>query len=386
MHSLLGSTFVDRYGQVVAPATLAGKVVALYFSAHWCPPCRAFTPALVAAYAAAGNGTSFEIVFVSSDRDPRSYVEYYGTMPWLAVPYAAVETKAKLSAAYAVRGIPALLLFDPAGKLITREGVRLVTSGGLGEVLDEVLARTPRRSFPDMLAALGVAAPRILLYFSNTGHIRNPKFDMLLEMWASAHPDTAAGVYIPTHTTWAGSGPSSGPSGPWPVLPPGREASALAATYGVDARPALVLVDATGTVLCRHAKVRVETEPEGFPWAARPCENLPAAAEDMNEVATLVLFLDKLTDAGLAATLEAAFRAAAAACWGTAGAPCFALTTASDEATERLRLYGNLARDRDGPASYRLVYFQLAAGKMTVWGHDFHPDTAAAILDFLGLG
>ena len=26
------------------------KVIGLYFSAHWCPPCRAFTPKLVRAY------------------------------------------------------------------------------------------------------------------------------------------------------------------------------------------------------------------------------------------------------------------------------------------------------------------------------------------------
>ncbi len=49
--------------------------------------------------------------------------------------------------------------------------------------------------------------------------------------------------------------------------------------------------------------------------------------------------------------------------------------------TERL----GLERDKDGPASYRLAYFQLSAGKMTVWKRDAHPD-AVAMLNFIGCG
>ncbi|KAJ1524214.1 hypothetical protein ONE63_010734 [Megalurothrips usitatus] len=44
-------------------------VIGVYFSAHWCPPCKAFTPQLVATYnAVRERGHNFEVVFVSSDR------------------------------------------------------------------------------------------------------------------------------------------------------------------------------------------------------------------------------------------------------------------------------------------------------------------------------
>lgn len=57
---------------------LKNKVVALYFSAMWCPPCRAFTPKLKEYYEALKNaGKNFEVVFVSRDRDAESLVEYF---------------------------------------------------------------------------------------------------------------------------------------------------------------------------------------------------------------------------------------------------------------------------------------------------------------------
>ena len=87
---LFGSTLTNAKGENVSVSTLERKKVGVYFSAHWCPPCRGFTPMLVDFYGeVVGQEKPFEIVFVSSDRDANSMKEYMTetNMPWLAVPY-----------------------------------------------------------------------------------------------------------------------------------------------------------------------------------------------------------------------------------------------------------------------------------------------------------
>eukprot|EP00884_Botryococcus_braunii_P006330 jgi/Botrbrau1/15699/Bobra.4_1s0072.1 len=54
-------------------------VIGLYFSAHWCPPCRRFTPKLVETYKSLkAAGKQFEIIFISSDHGPTQFEEYFG--------------------------------------------------------------------------------------------------------------------------------------------------------------------------------------------------------------------------------------------------------------------------------------------------------------------
>ena len=109
----------------------------LYFSAHWCPPCRRFTPLLADAYSAhkdhlAGGGDAeddvgeIEVIFVSLDSVKSEYDQYRGTMPWLSVPFAnlhKLRIKDTLSGKYSVRGIPALIVLDgESGEVVTMNG------------------------------------------------------------------------------------------------------------------------------------------------------------------------------------------------------------------------------------------------------------------------
>ena len=120
---------INREGSTFSPSQhLHGKYVLVYFSAHWCPPCRAFTPKLSAIYESLkAAGKEVEVVFISSDRAESEFKEYLGIMPWLAVPFEDSATRTKLGAELGVSGIPSLVLFDPNGHLINRQGVMAVS-------------------------------------------------------------------------------------------------------------------------------------------------------------------------------------------------------------------------------------------------------------------
>lgn len=82
---------VEALGQDLV-GKAGGKTIGLYFSAHWCPPCRGFTPKLAEMYND-GLKDKMEIIFISSDRYESAFNEYFGEMPWLALPYAKRSEK-----------------------------------------------------------------------------------------------------------------------------------------------------------------------------------------------------------------------------------------------------------------------------------------------------
>merc|ERR1719482_393362 len=137
MDSLLGTALLGKDGNVNTTEALAGKkAVALYFSAHWCPPCRGFTPQLAEWYKADLQSKGLEVVFVSSDKDEDAFNSYYSEMPWLALPFADRDAKAALSKKFKVNGIPSMVIVDAqTGELITADGRAAVTKDPKGEKL-----------------------------------------------------------------------------------------------------------------------------------------------------------------------------------------------------------------------------------------------------------
>ena len=94
------------------------RIFALYFSAHWCAPCRKFTPQLVEFYnRIAPQHPEFEVVFLSNDRSPFDMKTYMREMPWPAIDFGKLPGKEALKK-YAGDGIPCLVVLDASGKIL----------------------------------------------------------------------------------------------------------------------------------------------------------------------------------------------------------------------------------------------------------------------------
>merc|ERR1712038_793379 len=105
-------------------------LVGFYFSAHWCPPCRNFTPVLKEAFNKM-DGDKITIIFVSSDQDEAGMKDYFKSHgDYLALPFAARDKKKALSEKFGVQGIPMLVIVSKDGKTVDAGGRGTVQKNG----------------------------------------------------------------------------------------------------------------------------------------------------------------------------------------------------------------------------------------------------------------
>jgi nucleoredoxin len=120
------------------------KFVGLYYSAHWCGPCRKFTPQLVEYYNRVKEAhPEFELIFVSSDRSRFGWETYIREMkmPWLAVDYDQINNVGGLRQ-LGGSSIPCLLVLDQNSRLVasTYEGDKYVGPQNALAALDKIFA------------------------------------------------------------------------------------------------------------------------------------------------------------------------------------------------------------------------------------------------------
>ncbi|KAK3262565.1 hypothetical protein CYMTET_28586 [Cymbomonas tetramitiformis] len=101
---------------------LGGKVICLIFDALWAT--GASTDAnleyLVKCYRTyKSRGLDFEVIFVSHDKTAEDFAELYGVMPWLALPFDALERRRLVTLRYkAYSGIPHKALVNVDSSII----------------------------------------------------------------------------------------------------------------------------------------------------------------------------------------------------------------------------------------------------------------------------
>jgi len=100
----------------------AADVILVYFSAHWCPPCKGFTPVLKEFYEAMkDHGVC--IIFVSSDSSKEEMDSYFQKDH---ADYYVAEHEGEMGRALesncGVSGIPSLCVVDKNGGMLSKEG------------------------------------------------------------------------------------------------------------------------------------------------------------------------------------------------------------------------------------------------------------------------
>jgi len=184
MDFLNGVELVNKNGKRVLAnhALKEKKAIALYFSAHWCPPCRQFTPVLARAYSesrSSGEGGSVEVIFVSSDRSAADFQSYMREAhgDWLAVPFGDPLCQT-LSSRFGVRGIPSLQVIGMDGTKISQDGRQDISALG-------------RNAFGqwERLAPALVDTSTVNLLNDNTDIVKKEAIDILVKLLSNIIKD-----------------------------------------------------------------------------------------------------------------------------------------------------------------------------------------------------
>lgn len=301
---LLGSTLKTKDGEGETAALLQGKgAIALYFSAHWCPPCQRFTPMLAQWYSTSLKAKGLEVVFVSSDKDQAAYAEYYGGMPWLALPFDS-DKKQSLDKKFKVEGIPTIILLDSDGSVLNKNGREVVSNDPTGEdfpwrqkTLGELLSSAKLLSASGESSGADLMGKVFALYFS--AHWCPPCrgfTPQLAEWYKNGLKDKGLEIVFVSSDKTEDQFKEYFAEMPWLALDYSdrKLKGQLSNLFGVQGIPSVVIIDADGSVISKDGRSAIAGDPTGesFPWYPKPVFNLKGGPGSIQEVPTIIAFCE----------------------------------------------------------------------------------------------
>lgn len=110
------------------------ELVCLYFAASWKTNCKRFNTLLKEFYYNTAQANNLEVVYVSADRSLMEFKDCFLTMPFLAMPAGTTTYKNHLTKTLKINEMPALVVLDDEGSVVTVEGVQKITELTKGDV------------------------------------------------------------------------------------------------------------------------------------------------------------------------------------------------------------------------------------------------------------
>lgn len=124
----LNKDFRTAYGKSAnSKEVLKDKTILLYFTASWCPPCRAFTPILVKF--AKKHADNIVVVVVSEDRNKKDAIKYMRhkrAKAFYMIPPG--KQAAKLSEKFGITGIPSVVVISKNGAILSKNARSQISS------------------------------------------------------------------------------------------------------------------------------------------------------------------------------------------------------------------------------------------------------------------
>jgi len=379
LSELLGAKLLGKNGEVATDTAMKDKkAIALYFSAHWCPPCRGFTPKFAEWYTKDLQKKGLEVVFVSGDQDEKQFKEYYSEQPWLSLPFDDKETNAKLNKKYKVQGIPSVVILGPTGELITKDGRAAVSQDPTGEEMPWK-PKTLEEIFSDakLVGAGGIEKQGkdlkgtvFGLYFS--AHWCPPCrgfTPQLAEWYQTSLKAKGFEIVFVSSDKDEGQFKEYFAEQPWLALDftDRKRKEQLSNAMNVEGIPSFVIVDKDGSVITKDGRAAVTEDPTGaeFPWYPKPVSNLKSGPGSINETPTVVAFCetaDAATKTAIEKSMEPIaekYLAEAKAAGEETPEVGFMIVTEKDGMAERVRTMLNLQKCDDKPSPSKLMLVDI---------------------------